>query len=330
VCKEVFPKKKRKNLSQQTEALQLEQLKELYIKKGDPHEIYDTTGKTIGKGSVGEVFFAKNIKTGQRVAIKKLQTERKGKSRFKLILNEIAMMSQSKHHNIVGYIETYHVNEELWVIMEYMEGGSLYDIIKLFSQGVKLNDSEMSYVTNEVCQALQFIHSLKRIHRDIKVDNILLSVDGEIKLADFGSAVQLTFDRNKRTTLAGTPYYMSPEIIRGEEYDEKIDVWSLGIMVYEMTYGEPPYYALNPAEALQQIEQNGVQGITEGDFSPRAVDFVNNKCLQYDPDERETTTQLLEHEWLINRCDKSTFAQRIKTIKLDLDSPDLGGGCTIL
>jgi len=211
-------------------------------------------------------FFAKELSSGNQVAVKKLQLERKGKSRLKLILNEISIMAQSKHPNIVGYIATYKVNDELWVVMEFMTGGSLYDIIRLYPKGVRLSEAEMSYIAHETLEALSFIHSLKRIHRDIKVDNILLSNEGDVKLADFGSAVQLTFDRLKRTTLAGTPYYMAPEVIRGEEYGEKVDTWSLGIMIFEMSIGEPPFYSLPPEEALEKKYQ-----LTEYLVSPKIL-----------------------------------------------------------
>jgi len=309
--------------------LNLQYLKDTYLSHGDPYDIFEIIN-IIGKGSVGEVFFARNKETGTMVAIKKLELQRKGKSRLKLILNEISIMALSKSENIVNYLDTFQVNEELWVVMEYMEGGSLYDLVKLFHKGVKLTEGEMCYITFEVLKGLHFIHGLKRIHRDIKVDNILLSVTGDVKLADFGSAVQLTFDRNKRTTLAGTPYYMSPEIIRGDEYDEKIDIWSLGIMIYEMCLGEPPYYALSPSDALQQIAKSGVAGLPESDFSPRMCNFVNKNCLIYSPKERKSTDILLTNDWFQTRCDKESFSLKLKQYKKDLLVDSTGSACIIL
>jgi len=306
-------------------------MKERLINKNNPLELFGTTGKTIGKGSVGEVFFGKELSTGKQVAIKKLQLERKGKSRLRLILNEISMMSQSRHQNIVGYIETYKVGDELWVVMEYMAGGSLYDIIRLYPKGVRLSEAEMSFIAHETLQALCFIHSLKRIHRDIKVDNILLTNEGDIKLADFGSAVQLTFDRSKRTTLAGTPYYMAPEIIRGEEYDVKVDTWSLGIMSYEMAIGEPPYYSLPPEDALDKISVDGVPGVPEDSFSSNMIDFVNKNCLSFSSINRPNSKDLLNHQWFNIKCSNQDLSRKIKSLTVDTEEKDFrGDGCTIL
>jgi serine/threonine protein kinase len=95
-------------------------------------------------------------------------------------------------------------------------------------------------------RGLAYIHSLHRIHRDIKSDNLLIGDDGSIKLADFGYAAQLTQEKQKRNTIVGTPYWMAPELIRGQNYDQKVDLWSLGIMIMEMAEGEPPYMEFPP------------------------------------------------------------------------------------
>jgi len=128
-------------------------------------------------------------------------------------------------------------------------------------------------------EALDFLHHKNRIHRDIKVDNILLNRNGEVKLADFGTAVQLTFQKLRRNTLAGTPYYMAPELIQRLPYKEKVDIWSVGITVVEIATGRPPFYELPPQEALEAIVLKGVKGLVGKVFSPEIRDFVNNMCL---------------------------------------------------
>eukprot|EP01129_Flabellula_baltica_P015580 TRINITY_DN7994_c0_g1_i1.p1 TRINITY_DN7994_c0_g1~~TRINITY_DN7994_c0_g1_i1.p1 ORF type:complete len:620 (+),score=154.26 TRINITY_DN7994_c0_g1_i1:42-1901(+) len=303
-----------------------ELLTEKYINPADPDEKYLTTGKTIGKGSVGEVFFAEDKITKELVAIKKLQIDRKGKSRLKLILNEISIMAISKHRNIVNYLDTYRVERELWVVMEYMAGGSLYDITKLWPK-VRLPEKDIANITHEVISGLHYIHELKRIHRDIKVDNILLNIEGEVKLADFGSAVQLTWDRLHRTTLAGTPYYMAPEIILGEEYGEKIDIWSVGIMIVEMVQGEPPYYSLAPNDAIREIAEHGVTGIRDRTVSEEMRSFTNDECLKSNQHERPSTEVLLQHPWLEKRSTQEEFKSTLSTL---IDSKNFNKGCTIL
>lgn len=299
-------------LIQESEAKRIEELKEELISKENPLDIYECDEKCIGKGGMGEVFVGIKYSTKEQVAIKKLPTSFKGKNRLPTILNEINVMAHSHHENIVNYIASYHLKDELWVCMEYMDKGSLYDLVKLRT---KIDEKYMAYIVQSILRALKFIHELKRIHRDIKVDNVLISSSGDIKLADFGAAVQLTFQRLKRSTMTGTPYYMSPEIISGQQYDELVDIWSLGILCIELSMHEPPYYDLSPELALEKIVTQGVEGIPPKQFSNDFVDFVNNRCLQVLPSKRWSSSKLLEHPWLNRACSKKEFSNWLKNVK---------------
>ena len=156
---------------------------------------------------------------------------------------------------------------------------------------------------------------------------MLLSSKGEIKLADFGAAVQLTFHRMKRTTMTGTPYYMSPEVIKGSEYNELVDIWSLGILCIELAMGCPPYYDVSPESALEKIVNEGVKGLPSKKFSNDFVDFVNNKCLQTDPTLRHTAKQLMQHPFIAKACSKNDLVSHLKST----DSfEQIDSGCTIL
>lgn len=303
-------------------------MKDQLVSKEDPLKYYECAPKAIGKGGVGEVFIGTKKESGDKVAIKKLQTFFKGKDRLPMILNEVAVMASSSHANIVSYMGCHAIgNEELWVMMEYMDKGSLYDIVKMC---IKLEEKSIAFIVREILQALAYIHERKRIHRDIKVDNVLISSRGHVKLADFGAAVQLTFQRMKRQTMTGTPYYMSPEVISGKPYDEMVDIWSTGILCVELAELAPPYYDLSPEQALDKIVKEGVKGLPTSTrkYSSDFLDFVNNRCLQYDATKRTPASQLLQHPFIKKSCSRQEFASTMASwTDFEVDS---GGGCNIL
>jgi len=157
----------------------------------------------------------------------------------------------------------------------------------------------------------------------------LVSLEGDVKLADFGTAVQLTFQRLRRTTVAGTPYYMAPELIQRVPYREKVDIWSIGITIIELLNGKPPFYELEPNAALNAIVVRGIRGLTNTKFSDQIKDFVNIKCISTDPDGRASATELLAHPFMDFACTKEEFARYLaQTYKLY--KPSSPSGCTIL
>ncbi|KAG0653859.1 signal transducing kinase of the PAK [Rhodotorula mucilaginosa] len=274
----------------------------------DPTKLYRNLVK-IGQGASGGVYTAYQVGTNLSVAIKQMNLEQQPKQ--DLIINEILVMKESRHPNIVNYIDSFLVRGDLWVCMEYMEGGSLTDVVtaNIMSEG------QIAAVSREVLQGLKHLHEHGVIHRDIKSDNVLLSMSGDIKLTDFGFCAQIKSDNAKRTTMVGTPYWMAPEVVTRKEYGSKVDIWSLGIMAIEMVEGEPPYLNEQPLRALYLIATNGSPTINNPEqLSVVFRDFLS-VALEVDTDKRPTAADLLRHAFLAKAQPLTTLTPLIQAAR---------------
>lgn len=303
VQKTQAPAKTTKQIKREREQLNdrqvLAKLKTVVNNK-DPSTLFRIINKA-GQGASGEVYLAESLvpkDRGQKVAIK--QMDLKVQPRKELIINEILVMKDSQHANIVNFLDSYlRGSSDLLVVMEYMEGGSLTEVIE--NNESKLNENQIATINHETLKGLQFLHRKQIIHRDIKSDNVLLDARGNVKITDFGFCAKLTDQRSKRATMVGTPYWMAPEVVKQREYDGKVDVWSLGIMTIEMIEGEPPYLNEEPLKALYLIATNGTPELK----NPKAVseEMMNflSCCLILQPEARGSTDSLLRDPFITER-----------------------------
>jgi len=260
----------------------------------DPTKQYDLL-QEIGEGSYGKVYKAKTKQGNNLLAIKIIPVD----NDLEDLDKEIEALKKVKNSN---YIVRYHGNFQneghLWIVMDLCDAGSVADVLSVCKK--QLTEEEMRDICAAACLGLVHLHAHKLIHRDIKAGNILLTSQGHAKLADFGVSAQVSTMKSKRDTLIGTPYWMAPEVILETKYDERCDVWSLGITLIEMAEGVPPLDHIHPMRAIFQIPKRDPPKFQEeAKWSADMVDFLV-KCLIKDPKVRPHSSELLEHPFIKN------------------------------
>lgn len=273
------------------------------IEEGNPRECFELLSP-IGSGSYGAVWQAFSILTSEIVAVKRIPLESDTSS---LIL-EIQLMKKLHHPNIVKYLGSFvdKVDDELWIILEFCSAGAISDLMRGCHK--TLTEEQCSYTLAGTLLGLRYLHKQHVIHRDIKANNLLVSEDANVRIADFGVSAEMQNSFAQRNSTIGTPYWLSPQQIKGEPYGFKADVWALGITAIELTEGKPPHSELTSMRAMIVIPRQPpmklkgrINPFTKQPHSDVFADFVD-RCLQHAEEDRATVEELLQHEFITMHC----------------------------
>lgn len=241
---------------------------------------------------------------------------------FSIIQQEIRMMKDCRHPNIVAFFGSYLRRDKLWICMEFCGGGSLQDIyhctgplsmlecfyilFRIINRVFFKGEDQIAYVIRETLKGVHYLHSLGKIHRDVKGANILLTEEGDVKLADFGVSAQITATISKRKSFIGTPYWMAPEVAAVERkggYNHQCDIWAIGITAIELAELQPPMFDLHPMRALFLMSKSNFKPPTLKDkarWSPEFHQFVK-MALTKNPKKRPSAERLILHRFLFPR-----------------------------
>ena len=265
-------------------------------------QLYNIDKKVLGSGSFGKVFKAENkADPSIQVAIKVIAKEKLSAEEIESLHQEVSILQTLDHPNIVKYYETYEDQKFVYLVMELCPGGELFEKM---AANQTMNENMAAQAIEKILRALIHCHKQRIVHRDLKPENIMYDTVGEVKLIDFGLAKQ-TQNNQKLTTIAGTPYFIAPEVLNGS-YQKECDIWSLGVLLFVCVTGTYPFDSAtkNRAEVFKKIQncQFAYPATIESKLSNECKDLIKNMIV-VNPKKRLTGEQCLAHPWF-EKCIK--------------------------
>lgn len=269
--------------------------------RNEPIEDTYELGKEIGRGGFSVVVEGTDKESGEKFAIKCIKKTMVEGDDIKLLRREIKIMKKVSHPNILKLFEVFEDEEEFFLVMELVQGKELFD--KIVEKG-QYSERDASNIVKQIVSAVDYLHSNGIAHRDLKPENLLSAGEEEeeiIKIADFGFSKN--FGEEKLMTSCGSPGYVAPEVLTCESYDKAVDMWSVGVIIYILLCGYPPFYADNAPALFKKIMdvKYDFEDPSWEDVSDEAKELIRHLLVK-DPKERYTARQCLEDTWVQGNC----------------------------
>jgi len=268
--------------------------------KSDKLEDKYEVGKELGRGGFSIVKKGKNKKTGDEVAIKCINKKNLKKDELQLLTREISIMQKLRHKSIIQLIDIFETPNELFLVLELVSGGELFD--QIVERG-SYSENDAANLIRQVLEGIAYMHRHGVVHRDLKPENLLCASANVIKIADFGLSKDV--ESGNLQTSCGTPSYVAPEVLLGGQYDNEVDIWSIGVITYVLLCGFTPFYGDNQRQLFERIlhAKYDFPSPEWDDVSATAKDFVS-KLLVVNPADRLSAEQALTHPWIVEQAPK--------------------------
>nr|XP_019584014.1 PREDICTED: serine/threonine-protein kinase 33 isoform X2 [Rhinolophus sinicus] len=287
-------------------------------------EIY-TFGRVLGQGSFGMVIEATDKETETKWAIKKVNKEKAGSSAVKLLEREVNILKSVKHEHIIHLEQVFETPKRMYLVMELCEDGELKEI--LCRKG-HFSENETRWIIQSLASAIAYLHNKDIVHRDLKLENIMVKssfIDANnemnlnIKVTDFGLAVKkLGRSEGMLQTTCGTPIYMAPEVINAHDYSQQCDIWSIGVIMYILLCGEPPFLASSEEKLFELIRKGELRFHDPvWDSISDCAKSVLKQLMKVDPAHRITAKELLDNQWLTPTAYKTKVPVTSKKENMD-------------
>jgi serine/threonine protein kinase len=270
-------------------------------------------GKKIGKGAKGTVYLAREKRTTKNlnVAIKTVSKSKLDKDSSQRLLSELNNHKSLSHPNIIEFFGWFHDEKKFYIVVEYAYNGDLFGAI-IGEEGI--NEEKAANYIYQLSEALKYMHENKIMHRDIKPENLLLDFHGNLKVCDYGWSITTN---KKRKTLCGTPEFLAPEMVQDVLYDQKVDVWSLGVLCFELLLGFTPFKAETDKLTCAKISKfDCAKYKFPSNVSKAGADLIC-KILKHDPKERISLEEILKHEWILDNVKHYDEKKRKSIVKIE-------------